>query len=79
MLEADTVPKLSAFWGLACHLDAMSTWDATGTQAKVSSSKMEENNNYNTISVVGWGHTHTVLEEVHINTTFWDGKMYQET
>lgn len=53
MAEADTVPKHSAFWGLACHLDTMSTWAITGIQAKVSASKMEASNNHNTITVVG--------------------------
>lgn len=66
MVEADTTPQLSAFWGPACRLDTVSTREVPGIQAKFSSSKMEASNDHNTITVVGWGHTQTLLEGVHI-------------
>lgn len=66
VVEADTAPQLSAFWGPACHLDTVSTWEVPENQAKFSSSKMEASNDHNTITVVGWGHTQTLMEGVQV-------------
>lgn len=52
-VQADSVPKHPASWGLACHPDTMSTWDAIGIQAKVASGKMEASGNHNIMTTVG--------------------------
>lgn len=74
MVEANTVPKHSAFGRLVCHLDTRSSWDVPGMQAKVSSSKMEASNNHNSYcSGVGGTHQHNIFgwhkESRDLNTT----------